>query len=99
MKIRGWLRGITRSRTGIASFFFGILILLASPVPGRAQVSASISGKVDDASGAAVSGATVTVREIETDAKRVVTTDATGNYRVLSLASRAIRAECGEKRL
>jgi len=50
-----------------------------------AQVSAAISGKVEDASGAEVSGATVTVKSLETGATRVVTTDDAGDYRVLSL--------------
>jgi hypothetical protein len=40
---------------------------------------------VEDTTGAAISGATVTVREMATDAKRVVTTDSAGNYRILSL--------------
>jgi hypothetical protein len=48
-------------------------------------VTAAISGKVEDASGAGVSGAEVTVKNLETGATRVVTTDSDGNYRVLSL--------------
>src|SRR5271157_1279455 len=51
-----------------------------------AQVSASISGKVEDASNAAVRGATVTVKNLETGAARVAITDDAGNYRVLSLS-------------
>ena len=54
---------------------------------GWAQVTATVSGKVEDASGAAVGGATVTVKSLETGATRTVTTDETGNYRVLSLPS------------
>ena len=60
-------------------------MLLAFPTAGWAQVSAAISGKVDDPSGAAVSEATVTVRNMETDAKRVATTDNSGHYRIVSL--------------
>src|SRR6185295_12241107 len=47
------------------------------------------------ASGAAVGGATVTVKNLETGATRTVTTDETGNYRVLSLpvGSQEVRAE------
>jgi hypothetical protein len=60
-------------------------VLLACPSSGWAQVAASISGKVEDTSGAAVSGATVKVRNLETDSPRVVTTNSAGNYRVLSL--------------
>jgi transcriptional regulator of nitric oxide reductase len=40
---------------------------------------------VEDASGAAVSGATVTVKNVETGAIRTSTTDDTGNFRILSL--------------
>src|ERR1051326_3500767 len=61
-------------------------ILLAIPAPVWAQVSASITGKVEDASNAPVHGATVTVKSLETGATRVVTTDDAGNYRVLSLS-------------
>jgi hypothetical protein len=60
-------------------------MLLTCLDTGWAQVTATISGRVEDASGAAVSNATVTATHMETGATRVVTTDPTGNYRVLSL--------------
>jgi len=50
-----------------------------------AQVTASISGRVEDATGAGIGGATVTVRSLETGATRVVTTSDSGSFRVLSL--------------
>ena len=50
-----------------------------------AQVGASITGMVEDISGAVVPGATVTISNVETGASRVVITDKDGNYRVLSL--------------
>jgi hypothetical protein len=53
--------------------------------PARAQVTASISGRVEDPSGAAVPRATVTVTSLETGAVRTVATDETGTYRVLLL--------------
>src|SRR5438445_965948 len=46
----------------------------------------SISGFVTDATHAAVPGATVTVRHVETDQKRVVVTDAGGRYRAQALS-------------
>jgi hypothetical protein len=46
---------------------------------------ATISGTVEDASGSAVGGATVTVKSLENGATRVVTTAATGKFRFLSL--------------
>ena len=59
------------------------------------QVTAAISGRVEDSSGAAVGGATVTVRSLETGATRTVTTDETGTYRILSLplGAQEVRAE------
>jgi hypothetical protein len=62
-----------------------VLMVAALAVPAPAQVAAAISGKVEDASGAGVRQATVTVRSLETGATRVVTTDDEGNYRALSL--------------
>src|SRR5437870_9046346 len=51
----------------------------------RAQVTASVSGRVEDSSGAALPGATVTVSSLETGAGRTVSTGEEGTYRVLSL--------------
>jgi hypothetical protein len=73
-------------RSGSRSPFWLIgIALLASSVPAGAQVTASISGRVDDATGAAVPGATVTVKSLENGATRVVTTDNGGVYRALAL--------------
>ncbi len=76
--LRGW-------RPWLLRLLLAALVGLACPDVGWGQVSAAISGRVEDASGATVSGATVTVKDVETGATRVVTTDLTGNYRVLSL--------------
>jgi hypothetical protein len=62
----------------------GLLVSLCTAVL-WAQVTASISGRVEDATGAAVSGATVTVKSLETGASRAVTTGESGNFRVVSL--------------
>ena len=58
-------------------------------------VTAAISGKVEDPSGAGVSGATVTVKSLETGATRVVTTDDAGNFKSLSLplGAQEVKAE------
>ena len=63
--------------------------------PAWGQVSASISGRVEDASGSPVSGATVTVKSLETGASRTAATNAEGNYRVLSLplGAQEVKAE------
>jgi len=67
------------------SAFLAVLALFGSPRLGWAQVAAAISGTVEDASGGAVIGATVTVKSLETGAVRSVTTDQAGNFRVLEL--------------
>ncbi len=71
---------------GARSLLLGILVCFASLGLVRAQVTAAISGHVDDPSGAGVSDAMVTVKNLETGETRAVTTDAAGNFRVLSLA-------------
>lgn len=50
-----------------------------------AQVTAAISGQVKDATGSAVSGATVTVKSVETGSTRTLITDDQGNYRAVFL--------------
>jgi hypothetical protein len=64
---------------------FGLLAFAVMPMASGAQVTASISGTVEDATGAVVRDATITVKSQETDAARTVTTDDSGNFRVLSL--------------
>jgi hypothetical protein len=54
-------------------------------MPVRAQVSAAISGRVTDPSGAAVAGATVAVKSLETGGSKTVKTDGSGDYTVLGL--------------
>ena len=50
-----------------------------------AQVSATISGVVSDESGAMVSGASVNIRNVETEAQRATFTDGGGHYRFVEL--------------
>ena len=50
-----------------------------------AQQSGVVSGHVQDASGAAVNGATVSVKHVETGLTRTAITNGSGDYRVLSL--------------
>jgi hypothetical protein len=61
------------------------LALVTLALPAWAQVSASISGRVDDPSGAGVGGAAITVKSLETGATRSTVTDNSGNYELLSL--------------
>ena len=62
-----------------------ILLFLAAAASAFSQVTASISGSVHDATGGGVPDATVTVKNLETGAIRVVTTDAVGNFAIPSL--------------
>ena len=64
-------------------FLLGLFLLTPGLV--RAQVSAAISGRVEDATGSSVSGVSVTVKSVDTGAIRSVTTDGDGNFRLLSL--------------
>ena len=62
-----------------------VALLLLTPALLQAQVSAEISGRVEDATGSAVGGVTVTVKSVETGATRSVVSDADGSFHVLSL--------------
>ena len=48
----------------------------------HAQVAGSITGKVEDASGASISAAAVTIKSLETGATRATITDDNGNFTV-----------------
>src|ERR1019366_3685343 len=87
MRTTKFPRRLTMTRSASHSTFALILIgIFAISAPtGWAQVSAAISGKVEDATGASVRGANITVKSLETGATRVVTTDDQGDFRALSL--------------
>ena len=56
------------------------LILLPCIPPAAAQVSASLSGRVTDPSGAAVMAAAVTAKNLDTALSRTTATDSAGRY-------------------
>ncbi|HEV2492061.1 MAG TPA: carboxypeptidase-like regulatory domain-containing protein [Terriglobia bacterium] len=66
-----------------ASYGFTALLLLATMA--SAQYNASVDGTVTDTSGAAVSGATVTVTNQDTGQSQTVTTSLEGFYHVSAL--------------
>ena len=70
--------------------FLTTLVLAVAPelVPNSfgQGITGSITGTVTDASGAGIAGATVTVRQVETNAARIVTTSDIGSYTVTQLA-------------
>ncbi len=57
----------------------------ASPLLGQSNVNTSIVGTVHDASGAAVAGAQVVLRNLGSDATQSVTSGASGNYSAYNL--------------
>jgi len=69
----------------LAKVLWGAVVILLGVQLAGAQVTASVSGRVEDASGAAVPGTTVTVRNLETGTSRLVSSDDAGRYRALSL--------------
>ncbi len=90
------IRLLTCVLTGVSKYvLIAALAFTASLAPLQGQVTAAISGRVVDASGAGVNGATVTVKSLETGASRGVTTDESGNYTILSLplGAQEVRAE------
>jgi hypothetical protein len=72
-----------------------LLVLAASCGFAHAQVTAAISGRVADATGAGIDGATITVKSVETGAVRTAVTKPNGDYSVLSLplGAQEVKAE------
>jgi hypothetical protein len=61
------------------------IILFFSPASYGQGITGTITGTVTDLSGAVVTGATVTIRNLETNAVRIVTTSDVGTYTVTQL--------------
>jgi len=73
------------SKSVVVRVLLSLLAALLFSSPSWAQVSASLSGMVIDQSGAAVVGATVTAKNLDTGIWRSTTTDSAGRYQVLAL--------------
>jgi Carboxypeptidase regulatory-like domain len=76
---------------------FAWVLLLSATLPAMVWsqvVGGSIAGTVRDGSGAAISGATIQVRNAETGATRVVKSDDTGRYAAPSLPIGEYSAQC-----
>ncbi len=84
----GGCRGVDaparRQRYWRATLTICVLLGLGNSL--RGQTVASISGTITDASGEVLSGATVTVKNLETGAQRIVAADDAGRYDAESLA-------------
>ena len=79
-QVRAWGWRSIGTRLGILT---ALVLLCGSNAFG--QVSANLAGQVDDQSGAVVSAANVTARNVETGAARSAITDGEGQYRLASL--------------
>src|SRR5271167_2699992 len=78
------LRG--RIMSGRRRLWVAVLLLSClCSLPAGAQVSASLSGRVTDQTGAAVSAATVTATDLDTGVVRTAVTNQSGMYQLLSL--------------
>lgn len=69
----------------LSSCRWSILILLFFTLPAFAQYSSNVQGVVSDPVGAAITGASVELRNLDTSVTTVATTSETGNYRFSSL--------------
>src|SRR6266478_2512958 len=68
------------------TFIAGIVLAATCASSTSAQVAASITGTVTDPSGAPISAAAVTAKNLETDVTRNSVTDEAGRYAILALA-------------
>lgn len=82
----GLLQAVTY--IGYSTLFASLLILLALTVPSSLSaqgITGSIAGTVTDPTGAVIGGATVTVRQTETNAVKTITTSEAGTYTITQL--------------
>ena len=74
-------RRISTAFPGALAIFLCVMAVTIS----LAQVSASLMGSVTDQSGAAITGATVTVKSLDTGIARTASTDQSGRYQLVAL--------------
>jgi hypothetical protein len=78
--------GVYQRRSAIVFCAVSLVLLFAAMVPAaHAQDDAAISGTILDASGAAVDGAKVTIKHLETGTQREVRSDGSGRFYAPSL--------------
>jgi hypothetical protein len=75
-----------KARLVYSALFASLLLTLALAPGALAQgITGSITGTVTDTSGAIIAGASVTVRNVDTNAARTITTSDIGSYKVTQL--------------
>ena len=79
------LRTAWKLAVSLGGFLVLFLVVLLQAPSAHAQASSSITGIVSDPTGAPVSSASVSVKNLETGALRNAVTDDTGRYQVLAL--------------
>jgi hypothetical protein len=87
--------GVSRGRIFLGTVFVALSVLCgAGTAHAQVGAAAEISGRVADPSGAGMSGATVTVKNLETGATRSASTDASGDFEIpgLALGAQEVRA-------
>jgi len=76
----------SRPFRAIAFLLAAAILAIPASMPGFGQgITGSITGTVTDPSGAVVAGATVTVRNVDTNAARIETTSDAGSYTITQL--------------
>src|SRR5262249_3089631 len=76
---------VTNRIRASAPWIFALLCMFLTGPFSAGQVSASLSGVITDPSGAAVVGAAVTAKSLDTGVSRAATTDQSGRYRFFLL--------------
>jgi hypothetical protein len=76
---------VTNKESRLSLPLWSLLILLLSCLPALAQYSGNVQGVVSDPAGAAINGASVQLRNVDTAVTAAVTTTGSGNYRFNSL--------------
>src|SRR5438270_9924571 len=69
----------------LLSLFFMLILFAFSTTPSRAQDDASIRGTLNDATGSAIAGGTVRIKNVETGSVRTLITDDSGRYQAPAL--------------
>ena len=78
---------VSRRRSWVSILLAAMVLLVTlAPKAGGQGITGSITGTVTDPTGAPIAGASVTVREVDTNAVRVETTSDAGTYTVTQLA-------------
>lgn len=80
------LSKITFGSTGIFLLFLLVPLLFSIETLAQTGTTGQITGNVTDQNGAVVPDATITLTQVETSAKRIITTNADGNYSASNLA-------------